>query len=629
MGVRLVPLPVSCACALAACSIEVSGLGDVDAGPDAGFDAAGIDAAGIDAGRWDASFDAGPPPDVGCHEFGTPRQVWTFGESGFRAAAATHAGTAVEAPGVLVIPAQPYRYGGLLAAGYEGSLLEDPPALTDVSGTPTGHAFIGDLDQTWSSSDGPAELLLAGESAFTVLAAGEIRLLSGPTTLEIVADDRAVIEIDVAGTTQRLFATEVGAPVDVSFTVPADRWYPIRLAFADDGGSASVRVSIAEGDDAPFVPGPDVLRADARSVDGREMLGFDTAPPDATLRGARVDPDDTDGSWGTGRPAGIGITVDDRWSARWISRWTFDVPDGTIRADTDGKHRVWVHGVYYGGEYAEGVANTTYALRVAPGTNDVVYELDEIVGDAFARIYANDAFVPPDRAVPASRFGGLAFGAGTRSGAVTIAAGAMETVTVEVRAPGSPRPTVAEVSGVIETSEADSITIRYTPPGGGGTTVPLVDCGEPAGSDRWVFRLVVPTPFETNGGWVVGAINAGASPATLRTAGVLAHHHADPEPYAADATFISEPLDLGERTRVTSVEIDAYTLFGTSFEIAVGAADDRAGLPSPWWSGVRADGTVDGDAVGRFMQLRVVLRGPRVDTPRVVELRAVGGVCLP
>ena len=633
MSVVSARLAVLFSSVIVGCSIDVSGLGEADASSDAGVDArvdaAGIDAGDLDGGGRDATPDAGPPPDSGCHAWDSPRAVYTLVGDWLEERGSIHLGTAYEPPGVLVIPAQPFRRGGLLARGYDGDLLGAPPMLSGVSGTPTGHAFLGDLDLDFEGTDAPAGLLLAGRDRYTVVAEGQIRLLAGPTTVVIEADDRGVIEIDVDGTTHRAAATGSASAGTVTFTAPADRWYPVRLGWADAGGNSDVRVTVAEGTDDPFVPGPDVLRAQALSIDGREMMGFDAAPPGSTVAGTRIDPDDTDQSWGDSRPEGVGITSNDVWSVRWLSRWTFDAPDGTMRADTDGKHRLWVHGVYYGGEYATGVANVTYAPRVAPGTNDVVYELDEMTGAAFARVYLNDATVTSDRTRPVTRFGGLAFGAGTRAGPTPISAGGMRTVDVDVAAPSSPPPTVAEISGVIETTEPDAITLRYTPPEGGGTTAPLRDWGEPAGGDRWVFRHVIPTPFDTSGTWVVGATNASSTTATLHTAGVLVHHGADARPYAAEATWISAALDLGARTRVTSLELDAHSLFGTSVELSVGAADDASGLPSPWWHSARPDGTVDGDAAGRWVQVRAVLRGPGVDTPRVEEIRVVGGACVP
>jgi hypothetical protein len=621
-----VAVRILCAGALGACSIHTGGLGG-DGGPDAGE--AGVDARADDGGGLDGGFDTGPPPDAGCHEIAPAEHLITLDRDDFGAADAEHRGTAVERPGLLVIPAQPFRHGALLARGYDGALLGDPPALSDLSTSPAGHAFLGDLNQSWSGSDAPEGLLVAERDRYTLAADGEIRLLAGVTTLDFEPDDHGVVEIDVGGTTYRAVAPNATTRGRVTFTVPTDRWAPIRFAYSDTGADSRLRVYLARDGGARAVPGPDVLRADVRSPHGREVLGFDRAPADSDVDGARIDPDSTDQSWGSGRPAGLGITNDDTWSLRWLARWTFDVPDGTMRADTDGKHRLWVHGVYYGGEYATGTADATYDLRLAPGTNDVVYELDEMLGSAFTRSYVNGDIAAAERMRPATRFGGVAFGAGSPTTSRSIGAGSTEAVDVDVSAPAVPAATVVEISGVIDTAEPDAITLQYTSPGGGDASAPLRDWGEPAAGDRWVFRTVVPAPAGGTGGrWRVGVRNDGGSTATLIAAGVLGHHGADPEPYAGTATFVSAPQDLGIRTRITSVEIDAYMLFHTRVELSVAAADDSAGLASPWWYPVAGDGTVDGP-VGRWAIVRAVLEGPRVDTPRIVEIRTFGGACVP
>ncbi len=615
MRKRSPPLIALGSLALLSCSIQRAGLGEVDGGPVA------------DATPPDGAPDA-PVPDAGpgCERFGDRRVVAVVGGGDF--GAGVLADTEVEDPGVLALSLSPHRYGALLFTGYDDPVL-DPvtPSLDDLAGAvPLERALI---DTLWHVG-APRGLGIAALSDFTVEATGEVELEAGNTEIVVVADDRAVVEVTAGGEPRRAVSRGSLSPGTASFSVARAGWYPIRVAWSDDGIAGSVRIEVVHRDAGGVevsreVIGGDRVRVDLSSLPGREMIGWDWLPADDSPDGARIDRGDTDEDFGSlGYPEGVGIVADSHYLVQWVGRHYLPRGRGTLSADADDRYRLWIDGVFLG----EG-SSGEYELPLSAGWYDVVYVLEQAGGNVDARLAHDGEVFVAEHMRPRSRFGGRVFGAGW-TGPTNVDTGTVAQ-TVGLVAPGE-TPTAVEVSAVVETTEPEHVEVIVGTPWGPTPTFALGDLGR-SRDDRWHFRAVLrPATGEAwvaGGTWQLEVKNDGSSRAVWHSGGVLAHLGGTRDPYARSGRFESAPLDLGAEHELSAAQIRADRPFGTNVRVLLRAAATAGALAGADFVEADSSGELPRAVRGRFAQVQLALSGPGYDTPRVEDVRIVGAPCEP
>lgn len=610
--------------ALGGCTLDTAGhgtLGGIDSGTrrDGG--------PGYDAG---VDIDAAPPPP--CATTVMPVDVLSIdglaGGTGFSAPDAVLDQVELDATGAIVLPGGDHRYGALLFEGYVGTVFGGTPDLVALdSHTPSGAAFVGAMDQTFNGGAVPKGLRLTGEDSFSVRASGEIFLRSGSNRIELNAEDRGVLEIDVEGRLVSSVATDAISAARVDVEVAADAWYPIRFAWEDAGMNSSFSLTGTLGTGTETTVPAQSLRFDARHLGGRELVGYDAATLDGTPNGSRVDADDSDADYMSGYPEDVGITNGDTWAVRWLGRTLLPTDGGTLDLVANDAYRLWVDGVFVAGAYGPGALDDTRSLWTRRGLHDFVVELEDAMGDASIAVHRDAAPIGAARSRPALRFGGLAYGRGA-SLAASIAAGGMNATTLAVGAPTF-SPTAVEISAVVVATDPAMVRVSARDPGGGNHDATLAEHSL-ASAGTWIYRLALvggAAPADVDGTWTITVHNDGPDAIEVRTVGVLAHFGGVATPLGSAGRFVSGAIDLGEPYLITGVRLDADLPWDTQVYPSVRIADSVDALASAPRLSVDASGALPTPAAGRVVQVRLDLNGPGHDTPHVYAATILGARC--
>ncbi|HJL46215.1 MAG TPA: hypothetical protein RMG45_10285, partial [Polyangiaceae bacterium LLY-WYZ-15_(1-7)] len=346
----------------------------------------------------------------------------------------------------------------------------------------------------------------------------------------------------------------------------------------------------------------------------------------------RFDPRGSDLDFGRDDPGDVGFAGSDLWSARWIGRVRLPAPRATIRVRSDDGHRLWVDGVFVGGGYDPEPMDESYPLSLAEGWHDVILELSEHSLDAFARLTLDDgtAFAPEDMR-PRTRFGGDVF-AKAATPQQSVGPGSTGSATLPLVLGGTAGPEAVELSAVITaTAEPEGISLRIDAPDGREYLFDVDAIGRRvAGTDVWRMRRVLTgdgLPTAVAGGWRFTVQNTGDETVRFERAGVLAHVAADPSPYPVEGVYEAEPLDLGAPRTITGAFADVDLARDAEVVVAVRAAADAAALERATWVTADDAGALPMALRGSVVQLRLTLRGPGWETPRVRSVSVRGTSC--
>jgi len=615
---------------LAACALDRAPLSDrgpgSDGGLDAGADAAATDAAASDAAASDAGQDAGPGErdagrDAACSETAAPVDR-VLGAAELEDPAAQQVAVALDAAR-LVLRVQPYRLGALLAQSHVNPvLMATPSGALDLDAAlaraPTGEqVFVETTDLTVGAP--PLRELGIPDDGHGVVVRGEIFLDAGTTAVRLFFDDVGMMRVTIDGVN---LDTRADWPTPVTTTIEAPRadWYPIAFAWNESVGASVGQLLFDPPGPAGLAAAPaSRLRVRRGLASGREMLGWNGSTPTGYPAGARLDTGPSTADWARSFPVRVGIAAADRFAVRWVGRARLGTDDAVFRYATDDGQRLFVDGVFLGGDLTGASATGLFATALCDGTYDLVHEVSEDTGSARALLSREGplgAFAATELRA-ASRFGGRVFSAGSAAVA-SVAPGGTAFLTLDVSTP-PPLPSPVEVSALVRTASPDAVQIEFAH---AGTTwrQALSASARPVG-EAWAFRQVLPAselPSGAGGGWTLRIINDGAEAAERRAAGILVHHGGTSEPFPREGTFESAVLDLGGTARITEAALDAVMNFGTTVVASLRAAPTRDALTSLGWIPVDpTTGMAMSPVLGRYAQVRLELRGPATDTPRV------------
>ncbi len=219
-------------------------------------------------------------------------------------AAGTPTDMTVDALGLLAPDA--FSPGGLHARAYAPKDLVTPATTwtslqAALPATTIGEAY-GVALVNWSG-DRPygAGITTSRLDAFTLVVDGEIHLPAGPTTLQLVGDDAAFVEIDVGSARAGIHARyQDPAPPAITIDVPAEGWYPIRGAVSESSGEVKMELSFVAGATKRVVM-PSELRARVTSARGVTVVATNDRIFTGPVAGVAVEPTLVDRSF-TGAP---------------------------------------------------------------------------------------------------------------------------------------------------------------------------------------------------------------------------------------------------------------------------------------------------------------------------------------
>ncbi|HUS32214.1 MAG TPA: hypothetical protein VMZ53_27125 [Kofleriaceae bacterium] len=286
-----------------------------------------------------------------------------------------------------------FALGGLHARAYGSPFLSDTSTWSNLQPmltTPLGERYSS-MPGSFAF-DRPYGLGLARTDNFTVVYDGELHLDAGTRTLQVTADDIALVELDLGGVRPAVFAhVSDGQPARLTFEVPKAGWYPIRAALSEAGSDAFLRLALVEAN-TPRAVDPSELRARVTSAHGVTV----TASPDrvfaARAPDISIEPSLIDRTFGSAVPpydfAGVSTVY---YALRYAGQLRVETTEARVFAfdlgtDTTRDYaRLLIDGKPIAGRWP-GLMDqlTSEPLELTPGWHDIL--LDYAQSDATARL---------------------------------------------------------------------------------------------------------------------------------------------------------------------------------------------------------------------------------------------------
>lgn len=320
-----------------------------------------------------------------------------------------------------VIEPDAFILGGLEAHGFAGNHVADAStydsviAATSAAGTELGFSYRQvPADWSMTTANRPRGLGITSTDNYTVLYTGEILLPQGTVTLETDADDRAIVQVALDGTTfgERLFAHNSTATIQIQ--VPAAGWYPIRAALGQGGGSAHWRLEIT-----PL--GSPKIRIDGKRLRARARAGGGLIASAFVGKGLLVASGETalstiNQDYGNGSPShDMGLSSSDAFSMRFAGQvrietagaYTFSADVGTEPLDL---FRIWIDGTLVANYWPPTPDRRSATLTLSEGWHDLLVDYADEAQTAEVELRMSgpgvtEGPIDPQRLRPAVAFG--------------------------------------------------------------------------------------------------------------------------------------------------------------------------------------------------------------------------------
>jgi hypothetical protein len=435
----------------------------------------------------------------------------------------------------------------------------------------------------------PRGLGLARSTDYTVLYEGEILLSIGIQELEVVADDRAVVELALNGVVFGQRVASSGSTAKMPLDVRQPGWFPIRIAYGQGGGAARVVLTTVQNQNRTPV-GPDRLRARVTDHAGVVAFGFDS-PVLVLPRGETALPS-IDAAYGLAAPPidlDLGI---DRFSIRYAGQLRIDDPGSyTFRAElaagSDDSYRLWIDDQLVATSWPGSDPIASGTLDLAAGWHDLVFDHADGIGNAEVRLRMNDAPIEPERLRPA------------------VARGLVASHVVFAETPIPDDDQVSHPLTIVAPSAAviDSVDYGFGLHNHRTTdlTVELTDCMDPSPLPASTATPLVPSyHYFSNDARCAGAEVAPSPPWRLTfiddqpgNGGLLgpvfwnpvlvaSYHGGERTPFARSFVYVSEPKPVPGVVAIAAARVVAESA-GARVELAVRAAPDAETLVTrPW-----------------------------------------------
>jgi subtilisin-like proprotein convertase family protein len=524
-----------------------------------------------------------------------------------------------------------YQAGALIAHGSNSQRFnEADEAVWDEivsSAAPAGTGFM-----TRPLSGDPPGVGLDSGDTWTYWAEGEIWLDAGPTTFVVDCDDQCFIEAapEAGGDYVRVVNGRFGVGTG-TFTAEATGWHPIRLAAQEGFGASRFDIQLFPGNATTGeLLSPARLRARVDGMRGTVLAGWDNAllvgAPTRSLATAEL----VNADFGGNTPRDLGIGSGDQWSVRWAGQFYVTI-DGAyqLRVQSDDGQRLYVNGEVVTDVLDGTTADNTVEVELKAGWNDLALDLNELTGNASARLRVTGGPEPGlDRELPASRLRPL-----EPRGRRIETAGEDDDVgipddpsspgaTSTVKIGGLTGATVASVDVVVGINHGRfaDLEVRLVHPG--GNEVVLRDNSDAGGNGNRFLRFSTDAFVDTPaaGDWRVRVNDTVAGTGGSITDLQLAVHMRNgPDQVARDASFTSLVRDLGNVVSIDQVRFAGRSPSGEGVAIRLRGCDaPEQCAAAPWSAPITESGSPAGIDVKRYIQYRVELtsdgeREPELD----------------
>ncbi|MBA3503864.1 MAG: PA14 domain-containing protein [Myxococcota bacterium] len=502
--------------------------------------------------------------------------------------------------------------GGLHARAFQSALVDSGEDFAKVladaaTATQTGTGYA-QLPANWGGAR-PKGLGLRLDGGFTVIYDGEILLPKGETSLEIDADDRALVE--VLGTV----AVVAVSSQTITFTAPEAGWYPIRAAISEDAGNARLVMTIVQG---PVRTAVDATRLRARVTNAPGLLvyAFD-GQGFVGARGHTARPT-IDESFGVFAPPYDLTTSSDRFSLRFAGQLRIETQgmymfSAALGVDTNDSWRLWIDGELVAHRWLGHPVIAVGAVDLAPGWHSILVDYADEAGNAEIEVNMTGPDAPsggpidPARLRPVVVFGNtFTF---VSNGVTPIVDVDSSFVTLPLA--GEPTELIDSVDYAFRVDNQDMSTLQvtlfdctsqgktlqinaapsyhYFPADktcAGKLTNPVVD---------WQLR------FSDGAAGNNGFIGVGQ----VREYGLTALYHGGPKmPFAPAVIYTSGARSIAGAKRIATVRAIG-SLDGADIAIEVRAAADAASLETTPFELVREGEPLD--TVGEVAQYRITI----------------------
>jgi hypothetical protein len=444
-------------------------------------------------------------------------------------------------------------------------------------------------------------------------ASGEIWLAAGMHQLTLTADGRGVFEVGARDGTELLITASYISPGAGAFVVPADGWYPVRMAVSDDTGPHSYRVT----DDPPGLVGAERIERSQFRVAVNHHAGALVTGTDRYLMVEPVasdlhESDFVDADWDLGVPIDLSISNIDGFSTRWEGQFFVDVAgDYTFRVMSDDGQRLWIDGVLAIDAWVYNMVTdrTTAPIALDVGWHDIALQHTEGAGGARLSLAIESAPT------------GVALGAIPRAKLRPVTGGARIALTHEapnanpdyderfaiVTGGAGAVATEVIVGFLATTSNWRELDVDLVTPL--GTSVTVFDVNNNTTPDTQLHTITLPSATGVvDGTWTLrfdyGGGGGGPGQTTIDMASLGIYYGGGFPTIAPIGTWTSEVHDLGAVLEIQSVTWEAVLPSGSGLAVESRTCDDAACSADPPWVVVGASGDQPATPRGQWAQLR-------------------------
>ena len=513
--------------------------------------------------------------------------------------------------------------GGLHARGYVGAVIGDADDYDAVVAKLPALAGESYRQQptNWLGVDRPRGLGLVGNSDFTVLYDGEILLPAGTGSLELDADDHALVEVALDGTTFGPPLRTVNTIASTPLVVPHDGWYPIRIAYAQDGGNSRFLLAVIEADGTRHDISADRLRARVTDAPGVIAFGFDGQAFTAA-RGETSVASVANGFAFGAPPFDIGMRAD-FFSLRYAGQLRVDTEGDyelavDVGDDRDDRFRLWIDHQIVAAAWFGTPERRAASVHLTPGWHDLIVDYSEARGNAEITLLQNGAPVDPGHLRPAIAGGLLAAFVDTASTQLIPDLGQL-VIDLPITGPDSKVIDAVDYGFRIGSQDMSALAVDLFDCGLTGTRLALGSAPSFyyfSADKHCIGKLPTPT-WKLRFADTAAGNGPFAGPGTVTDYGLgVTYHGGERMPFAPAMTYVSSPKPVPGLTRVERAEV-AGRLADASYTISVRVAADEAGLASAPWQSVGAQPL---ELIGEVLQYQVDLSGDGWQYPAIEKV---------
>lgn len=458
-----------------------------------------------------------------------------------------------------------------------------------------------------------------GFSDFSIFYDGEIYLPAGAVDIELDADDRCIVELQLDGATWSSFKDAFDTPNPrTAITVPAAGWYPIRAAFVQGIGSSLFEMFYTPAGGARVQVDASVTRVRVTDTPGLIVDTFTPREMARTLGSLAVQNVDQD--FGNNAPpfdlnlpiSNFALRYTGQLRIDTAGRYTFSADASTSGSNGGDLWRLWIDGVAIAGPWSKD-RMASASVDLLPGWHDFGVDFADDELDARIRARMSGPGIPEgvieaSRLRPAVATGLTALVPEQSQTTILDASGSVPGETsIDLSVAGSPGAKIVSVDWGFGTQAArmTDLTAKRIDCSSLGTMAPL------GANNAFVYfandTTCRDTPLPLAWKYVVTDAVQGGSVGNVYSPLLAVTYRGGEKnaPFARSAVFTSSVRETPNAIGYGRVVLTADARAG-SVLLEVRTAADATSIESAPWVAV-ADGEVPVVEPGAVLQYRVTL----------------------